>query len=142
MSQATFLNPMDVKLCKDAPVLYVADYSNHTIRRIDLSRWNKRVLAPTATPKASDAVTAAAGGVPTNGAIVTTLLRPDGNVMSVVAPAALCLDTKGCLYVACKEDHSLKKCSPATVSPAVLQQYQQQLASPRVMALSVSAHRF
>jgi hypothetical protein len=96
--QATFLNPMDVKLNRESTALFVADYSNHTIRRVDLT-----VFAPT-----KDGTE--------NGALVATLVRPDGNVLNVVAPAALCVDAKGAIYVACKEDHTVRKVMPSTSS--------------------------
>lgn len=106
---------MDVKLSRDRRCLFVADYSNHTIRRIDLANF---------TPNAT----------PTNGAVVSTLMRPDGAVMSVMAPAALCLDAKDCLYVACKEDHTIRKCSPVGTTVGSTPAASSSLVSPAVLA--------
>ena len=84
LHQATFVNPMAVALSSDGKQLYIADYSNHTIRCLD-------ILART----------------------VHTLQRPgDQGVVNVVAPAALCLDDRGSIYVACKEDHTIRKLTP------------------------------
>ena len=82
--QATFLSPMAVALSADDRLLFIADYLNHTVRCLDLASRT-----------------------------VHTLRRPgDQGVVNVVAPSALCLDDRGAIYVACKEDHTIRKLTP------------------------------
>ena len=81
---------MDVALSGSGDLLFIADYLNHTIRCLDV-----------------------------RGETVHTLKKATHDAKScelvLKTPSALCLDDRGCLYVACKEDHTIRKLLPAAL---------------------------